>query len=538
MSTSLRHYEQELQPLVETRLNDVNARLSTAFQRLRRGVDPSENDPSLTTEPDAVRWSEAMLHDHRSGTLLKLWPHQAKELRLDSSRIIHQDGRETGKTVSLVASLLHYACTTQRGTGLVATPHMGSLDTIIDYLEEQLDDSAFLAINLKIVRQPYMKLTFNTGTVIHFRPAGAAGEAFRSLHVERIWVDEGAWLTPKAWKALGRCLLPNGKWRIYSNPNGQRDTDYYRFTQSQQWTQVRWPSWIAPTWSPEQEAKQAEFYGGKDTPGWQHEVAGEHGSPSYPAFDPAGIEQALVAIEDYTLRRFGGDVLSFSSLGMGNHDDLLSLVSLLDLPERRGVLWFGADLGYTSDPAEIVMLAEAEDGCLSLVLRLHLEHVPYPVQAALLAALSIQYRPEGIGVDQGGNGMAVVQELTGTEHYAILGLAGKLCGYDFGGSIVVGEDENGDERKAYTKEHMTALINEAMLKGKLRLPDSDHELENQIRQQSYTRSDRRVVYSKGNDHINDALRCALLRRDRSRGQYLTAPEPLHIGMATIKRRIY
>ena len=46
-----------------------------------------------------------------------------------------------------------------------------------------------------------------------------------------------------------------------------------------------WPSWLNPLWTEDREAELLEFYGGRDSSGWQHEVAGEHGKPSYGAFN-------------------------------------------------------------------------------------------------------------------------------------------------------------------------------------------------------------------------------------------------------------
>jgi hypothetical protein len=40
-------------------------------------------------------------------------------------------------------------------------------------------------------------------------------------------------------------------------------------------------------WNAEREAELLEFYGGRDSAGWQHEVVGEHGKPSYGAFNLA-----------------------------------------------------------------------------------------------------------------------------------------------------------------------------------------------------------------------------------------------------------
>lgn len=523
----------ELETLGAVKLNDANKRLALAAARLLAGVDPYEADPTIETEPDPVVWSEKMLFNEETGERLKLWPNQVEDLRLTDSQIVHQDGRETGKTINIMASVLHYANTVKRGSGLVATPHQSSLDTIVDKIETQMSLNPALAKDVKIIRQPYVKMIFRrTGTVVYFRQAGPYGEAFRSLHVRRIWADEAAWMPPKAWDALGRCILPGGVMRLYSNPNGLRDTKYYKYTQSKAWKVVHWPSSIAPTWSPEREQKFVEWYGGKNTPGYQHEVDGEHGAPSFAAFETESVMRALCPIESYALRRLSGDLLkdcdseskAEKTVDESFAVELATIAEQLDLPPRRGVFYIGADLGYTSDPAEFVMLEEAPNGELSVVLRIHCERVSYPQLDYIFIALEKEYKPVGIGIDNGSNGTNVYQDLTQLPQYRPFNLIARLRAYDFGGTIIVGENADGEDVKAYTKEHMTALINEALVKNRLKLPDDDDEIQNQLTTQTYTKTDRRVIYQKGNDHIIDALRCAMLRRDRETNDYAVSSE--------------
>ena len=93
---------------------------------------------------------------------------------------------------------------------------------------------------------------------------------------------------------------------------------------------------------------------------------------------------------------------------------------LLNLTPQTGVFWIGGDLGYTNDPTELVVFQEVDVGerkVLRLVLRLHLEHVAYPHIAQTLALLERYYTPTGIGVDNGGNGLSVVQELLTLDKY-------------------------------------------------------------------------------------------------------------------------
>jgi len=233
-----------------------------------------------------LRWGQAYLAN-RDGSPREYWPHQREDLLCPGRNIIHLDGRAVGKTINLTTQVLHFAFITRGGQGLIAAPHQGHLDTVIEEIEFQLDHNDDLMNSIaitkygkpKIHRKPYFRLEFTNGSILYFRPAGAYGDAFRSLHVDRIWVDEAAWLSEKAWKALRQCRNPDGTLRIYSTPNGLRNTTYYRLTLSEQFTVFRWPSWLNPLWNDEREAELLEFYGGRDTSGWQHEVAGEHGKP-------------------------------------------------------------------------------------------------------------------------------------------------------------------------------------------------------------------------------------------------------------------
>ena len=172
-------------------------------------------------------------------------------------------------------------------------------------------------------------------------------------------------------------------------------------------------------------------------------------------------------------------------------------------------------IGESNDPTEIVVFQEVEAGerrVLKMTLRLHLEHVTYPHIAQAIALLERYYAPVGIGVDNGGNGLAVVQELLTLDKYKALGLEGRLRGYDFGGMTRLAV-RDGQELKKRTKELMTSLINGAMQRRKIVFPAEDLEIEDQFTTHTYTLRDGKIIYSKGNDHIIDAVRCALLAHE-------------------------
>jgi len=66
----------------------------------------------------------------------------------------------------------------------------------------------------------------------------------------------------------------------------------------------------------------------------------------------------------------------------------------------------------------------------------------------------------------------------------------------------------------------------------LLLPVDDVDVEDQFTTHTYTLANGNVVYSKGNDHIVDAVRCALLARDQGRLDRLTQETPDVIPVVT------
>lgn len=464
---------------------------------------------------DPVLWGQMVLRN-RDGSPRSFWPHQVEDMRAPDRHIVHLDGRDTGKSISISTQCLHYAMTHKGGQGLVAAPFQGQLDMLIDEIEFQFDRCPELASSLavnrfgqpKITRKPYYKIEFKNDAVLYFRPAGAYGSAFRSLHVERVWVDEGAWLPEQAWKALRQCLKTGGRMRVYSTPNGIRDTTYYRLTNGAEgWRVFRWPSWINPTWNEERERDLLTFYGGRDSAGWQHEVAGEHGKPAYGAFHAESLAAAQSDIPEFRRVMMTGDDLQ----GLADEAQVYDRLELmLGLIPQQGVFWLGGDTGYTQDPTELVVFREQDDGLLC-VFRLHMEHVQYPNIAQAIALLDKFYCFTGIGIDNGGNGTAIVHELLTLDKYRAQDFGDRVTGFDFGG-VTTMEMRDREIRKR-TKELMTSLIGGLLQRGQIKFSSEDHEAFDQFSSQTYTLQNGYVVYSKGNDHIVDAVRCAVLKRE-------------------------
>ncbi len=466
-------------------------------------------------------WFGRLLLKNRDGSKRDYWPHQKIDLRSQSKAIIHLDGRDVGKSISLSTIALHFAFINQGGKCLIASPQQGHLDNVIEEIEFQIENNPHLLESIaitkggkpKIIKKPYFRIEFKNGSVLYFRPAGAYGDSFRSLHVGLILVDEAAWLSEKAWRSLRQCLVSNGKTRIYSTPNGLRNTTYYRLTLSEKYTVFKWPSWLNPGWTKEREADLLEFYGGKETSGWSHEVAGIHGKPSYGAFNIEQFNLCRQEIIEYQKIIIRGNSLK----GCNSEDEIFDrLEMLLNLVPQTGIFYIGADTGYTNDPSEIVVFREDQIGdrkVLKLILRIHAEHVPYPHISQIIGLLDQYFLPVTIGIDNGGNGISIIQELLSLDKYRDLDLKDRIHGINFGGITRLFAPD-GREMKKRTKELMTSLINRAFQRKELILPIQDQDIEEEFTTHTYTLRNGMVIYSKGLDHIIDSIRCVMLVREQ------------------------
>ncbi len=103
-----------------------------------------------------------------------------------------------------------------------------------------------------------------------------------------------------------------------------RNSAYYCLTTSTQFKVFRWPSWLNPIWFKEREAELLEFYGGRDSAGWQHEVSSEHGKPSYGTFNIEYLNFCRQELLEYQKVIITGDELSGCDTEEESHDQACS----------------------------------------------------------------------------------------------------------------------------------------------------------------------------------------------------------------------
>lgn len=571
---------------------------------LQNDVLPIDFDQALLlfTIEDPVRWCETFLLEH-SGDPFRFFDYQKPSIRAWRQDVVHEDGAEVGKTREIVCLLLwaHITgcgMTMANPTSLVGAPQQIFLNEIIDAMERQVGvfkalpgDSVLKQAWLEPRRTPHTQLRFScanpfnpdkpTLSTIDFRPAAIDGQAFRGVHVNAFAIlDEAAKMKTKTpWAEFSRAMMPTCRFRYYSVPDGDRNSEFYRVCQSavidlpegQPGTRrFHWDKQLMPPpfWSPERDTYFVKLFGGRDTPGYQRNVLGQWGDAEDPVFRWGDILPNVVDLPDYRRITISADsraaqlyvqveriALQINEGNMaGQPLSLCDTVEPLedytgkDSASRRkgweellspwlghfrgqGVFWAGADLGERSDPTECFVFEEVGEH-LVLRVRIKATGLPYHAQKEMIYQLDriFGHRPFW-GMDMGSAGTVVVKDLCNLEEFADANFDERLIGFHFQQAVdTIGEDgealtkdkEDGDVEilRAPAKHWATQCMVARMQQGGYRLP-FDGDVLNFLTSHTARQGAKWPIYSGKNDHAIDAMRQAMLRKLASvEGEYV------------------
>lgn len=570
-----------------------------AWRMLERGDYGITLDEALLvfTFEDPVRWAETYLFEPDSGDPYTFWPYQRDSVRAWMQDVVHQDGAECGKTREIIALIAWAGCTAMGGrvanpSSLVAAPQQTHLDEIIMALEEQFgvaegngQKTLIQHFWLKPKKTPHTMHRFLAPNPInpnrpsiartYYRPGGHDGEAFRGVHVSAFGLFDEAAKVKNAviFSEFWRALKPGCRSRVYSVPDGDRSTEYFRLTQTAQlglpvgrdgFRLFRWQQTMKPPpfWDDQREADMLRRFGGRNTPGYQRNVLGEHGQAENPVWPWAVMLPNVVDMPAYRVIKLHADgeadqltveaqrvELAFNEgRKVGSYawlDDrsepLQPLLKGDDAARRRhlaellrsylpapaaGVYWAGADLGERNDPTEII-LSEEIGTVLHDRVRIHARGFPYHLQEDLIAALDTLFGNTPFwGVDLGSAGTTVVKDLIGVDRFADCAFEGRMVGFHFqqsvecigeDGEVLEDEDRKTGDKKVLTapaKHWATQCISARMQANGYALA-YDNDVLNAMSTQTARAGAKWPIYSKADDHAPDARRQQMLRKLRA-----------------------
>lgn len=562
---------------------------------LQQDMLPIDFDQALLlfTLEDPVRWCEAFLLEH-DGTPFRFFDYQKPSIRAWNQDVVHEDGAEVGKSREIMALLLwaHITgCgfTQSQPSSLVGAPQQIFLNEIMDGIERQIGvfkampgDSPLKSAWLEPRRTPHTQFRIlapnvldpsrSTMGTIDFRPAGHDGEAFRGVHVRTLAVvDEAAKMKSKVmWSEFNRALMPGCRFRYYSVPDGDRNSEFYRVCQSAVvglpdgspgTRKFHWPKTVmpAPFWSAEREAHFIKLFGGRDTPGYQRNVLGLWGDAEDPVFRWGDILPNVVDLPDYRRITLSADAkggqlyATVERIALQINDGNMAgqPLSLADMVEpiaafigkdadaRRaawrdllepwlghlrpgGVFWAGADLGERNDPSEFFIFEEVGEH-LVLRVRIKATGLPYHAQKELIYALDrlFGHRPFW-GVDMGSAGTVVVKDLCNLEEFADAHFDERMIGFHFQQAVdCIGEDgealtreaEDGDQEtlRAPAKHWATQCMVARLQAGGYRMP-YDGDVLNDMTSHTARQGAKWPIYATKSDHTLDSMRMVMLRK--------------------------
>jgi hypothetical protein len=430
-----------------------------------------------------------LLFEGRGGEAWSVRTYQRESLESWASRKVHCDGRDVGKTTEIELTALWASVACPNREMLIATQTENHLYPLMHRIASRIESTPYLKNGVaELRRTPSWHIRFKNGFVLWGRIAGPRGMNFQGMHVDWQVVDEAQEMTDASWGELFQALNGGGRRWVYGVPNGLRNM-FHRMTGDPEIEQYNWPSHLNPEFDAAKDAELARLYGGKGSPGYIHRVLGQHGQPAHGVFDLDAYAACIRDEIDYVEDRLGEDDAFEAPMGI--------------LP---GTYYLGCDLGYARDPSEFVVY-QAEGPYLVHVHRVHLDGVNYARQEDVIVDLDRAYAFDGIGIDAGNNGRAVAHRLMSRG----VDWCEKVRSIEFGSSVPMEPLPDGQVVRRPVKEFMTELVQQRLGERTLVLPRCT-EREAQYAGHTYRiGTGGRIVYDKGNDHIIDADRCALLR---------------------------
>lgn len=455
---------------------------------------------------DPVLWCSIFMKDPDDpDRQWQFWDYQNESIRHEGNTL-HECGAEVGKTREIVSYILYKAFTTFRGSGLVTAPMYTHVIEIVDALLEQLSLNPDLGKALILHRKsPHHHMRFSNGFKVDFRPTGFDGEALRGVHVKTFAImDEAAKVkNPDIFKEFWRATKPGCAHKIYSTPDGDRSTVFFRLCQKAEgkaineenglsdnlhlrkdldFKKFHWSKMLMPPpfWAPERRRFYIEQYNGEDSPGYQQNVLGNWGDPENSVFPWYQFQRLLKQIPEYRclkilvdasqgeasifgaqynsplppLKSRGGDEVG----GVTPQEQILCdrRIPLRDFDIRTeikaffsnipGLKFGGADLGFSQDPTEIyikLIIGRTH----RLIGRVQLKGVSYDQQADAIDSLDDIFdsgeHKMGWGIDFGNAGSAVCHILQGQEAYFVKRYEDRLTGFQFGATYEA-VDEDGE----------------------------------------------------------------------------------------------
>jgi hypothetical protein len=439
-----------------------------------------------------------------------------KEFLLDfSSHVSLRCGRAVGKTESIKTKIAWHAVNNFFDSILFTVPNRNHLDPVFIGIQKLFRTNPLLKFWMTrfSVNSSQFMIKFANDHTLLCRIAGTSGTGVNvvGLHVPVILLDEGSYYPWGPWIELQQVLndWEDGHQVMVSGvPDGRRDKSVlFACDTDDNFSHHRISAYKNPRFTKDKEEQLISQFGGRDSQDFIRQVLGEHGTPTYAVFD-----RELMRLEDYDV-----PVVKIYGTQLKKDSQLLQrvVINLPKPPKYAECVIFGIDLGYTQPTAINVLYLT--DGIWYFLFRLELFQISYDEQEKVLNNLDTRYNPNFIGMDMGsgGQGKSFYHTMINDPRYKSKEYAERIVPVEFGGTVVVGTDDEGKELKERVKQfsvtQLQQMTNNHFIAFSIRDVDLIAELEKVVYfQTSAGNVQYKVMTPGGSDRGNDHNFAALL----------------------------
>lgn len=450
--------------------------------------------------------------------------------------------RSVGKTVAL-SNMLTWLLVNKIFPGdyvVYTVPNKVHLDPVWDHLVRMFRSNSILLNFLRRgqgINSSDHTIKLLNNTTLDCRIAGTAstGAAVVGMHTPFEIVDEAGFYPWEAWIELQPTLnvWQDGCRRVVSGvPTGLREHNvlYFADQVDDKYTKHRITAHQNPRYSEELEQDNIIRYGGKESQDYLHHVLGQHGTATYAVFD-----RSLMLIKPYPVLK-----VRIDGIREEWSDYITKIAAMPGIDIQYDYLVMGVDLGYTEPTA--IHIIYSKNGQWYWHSRVQLTKVAYPMQKKLIDFLDDKYnRFDIIGIDAGGPGKPIVQDLLESDEFLHKDYKKRLVPVEFASNIILGIDSEGEEIKTKLRPFSVSLAQEYSNSHKLVYSSTDLEFVTELERMTYTKTPRGdVVYKtltlrgaeRGEDHHTSALLCALAAHYTLRDQAFYRPQTNRLAKAT------
>lgn len=263
-------------------------------------VNKENKDDLKAIYDDVIKWAYCFIRirDRQTGELIP-WVarnYQASAMRDDSTRKVLRWGRRCGKTETQVVRILHKCLKRPGFRVVIVTPFESQVRLIFMRLNEIIEDSPYIKMDVKSTTKNPYQMTFNNGSAILGFTAGtrsgSGGSSIRGQKADLIYIDEADYLQDNEIEAVVAIALerPDIEIVLTSTPTGKRAFFYRACTNPDMgYKEFYTPSTAMPTWNKKMEA---EFKAMFSEVAYDHEVYANFGEEVTGVFNKTKIDQA------------------------------------------------------------------------------------------------------------------------------------------------------------------------------------------------------------------------------------------------------